>query len=77
MQPFLIVLYTIHYMPIRKKSTKKEKKQFEQCVDDVFEKTPKHKRETYKLGDSKYNPWAICNATVFRLLKTQQKSTKK
>tara|TARA_R110000824_G_scaffold92595_2_gene224509 strand:- start:51 stop:218 length:168 start_codon:yes stop_codon:yes gene_type:complete len=53
-------------LPIRKSSTTKQKQEFERCVDNV--KQQNTKRKTINL-----NPWAICNASVFGLLKSQEK----
>ena len=52
-------------MPIRKTATKKQKQSYDRCVDNV--KQQNIQRKTMHL-----NPWAICNASVFGLLTSQQ-----
>ena len=52
-------------MPIRKTATKKQKQSYDRCVDNV--KQQNIQRKTMNL-----NPWAICNASVFGLLTSQQ-----
>tara|TARA_R110000824_G_scaffold121647_4_gene277920 strand:- start:2730 stop:2924 length:195 start_codon:yes stop_codon:yes gene_type:complete len=57
-------------MPIRKSATESEKIKFDDCVENIFKQEKKSKIE-YKKED-KFNPWAICNATIFGLLKSQK-----
>jgi len=55
-------------MPVRKAATAKQKESYDRCVDNV--KQQNTKRKTMNL-----NPWAICNASVFGLLKSQEKKS--
>lgn len=52
-------------MPVRKSASKPQKDSYERCVDNV--KKQNNKRDTPKL-----NPWAICNASIFKLLQSQK-----
>tara|TARA_R110002020_G_scaffold290724_1_gene506156 strand:- start:1210 stop:1377 length:168 start_codon:yes stop_codon:yes gene_type:complete len=52
-------------LPVRKSASTKQKESYDRCVDHV--KVQNNKRKTMNL-----NPWAICNASVFGLLKSQE-----
>ena len=58
-------------LPIGKSASKEEKLKFEECVDNIFKQEKKPKSD-YKKQD-KFNPWAICNAAIYGMLKTQKR----
>ena len=55
-------------MPVRKSATVKQKQAYEKCVDNVKQQNVKRKTDNL-------NPWAICNASIFKLLQSQQKKS--
>lgn len=69
--PFLYFYTYYIILPIRKTASVEEKQKFEQCVDNIFKQEKKTKSDYKK--DDKLNPWAICNATIYGLLKSQKR----
>ena len=53
-------------MPVRKTATTKQTENYYKCVENV------ERQNKIKKSRNKYNPWAICNASIFNLLETQK-----
>ena len=56
-------------MPVRKSATQKQKDSYDKCVDNV-------KKQNVKRKTDNLNPWAICNASIFKLLESQKGKTR-
>ena len=53
-------------MPVRKPATKKQTESYDKCVENV------ERQKKSKKSSKDYNPWAICNASIFGLLESQK-----